>query len=112
MLVVDRVCSCTAGRESKSNCRGRCSAQRLQARLFDLLQLPSQPLVFALLGGCALVVPIGQVRTLERIGLEVVHLPLIGHCAVGVVVAGELVAPFTDADNMVGRLRVGAFCLS
>ena len=84
------------------------SGERLQPRLLDAGELAPEPPVLALLLGSALVALVGEVRALERVGLEVVHLPLVGHLAVGVVVAGELVALLADADDVVRRLRVRA----
>jgi hypothetical protein len=52
------------------------------------------------------VVLVGEADALERVALQVVHLPLVGHLAFDVVVAGELVAVLADADDVVRRLRV------
>ena len=65
-------------------------------------ELASQSPVLTLLLSCALVVPVREVGALERIPLEVIHLPLIGDLAVGVVVPGEFVTLLADADHVVG----------
>src|SRR5580693_10052653 len=84
------------------------SAQRPQARPLDPGELALQPLVLPLLLGSTPVVPVRKVGALERVPLEVIHLPLGRHLPVSVVVPGDLVAVLADADDVVRRLRVGA----
>jgi hypothetical protein len=49
-----------------------------------------KPPVLALDLGGAVVKLVGEVDALERVGLQVVYLPLVRQVAVRVVVAGEL----------------------
>src|SRR6202008_315053 len=84
------------------------AAERLQARLLDAGELAAQPLVLALLLGRPLHAFVGEVALLQRVRLQVVHLPLRRHVAVHVVVARELPALLADADDVVRRFRVRA----
>src|SRR6202042_1643659 len=106
-----RSCAARSIRRSRNEKpRGRAAgsvAQRLQPRLHDAGQLAPEPLVLALLLGGAPVTPVGEIRALQRVGRQVIHLPLVRPMAVGVVVPGDLVAVLTDADDVVRRVRVG-----
>jgi hypothetical protein len=67
-----------------------------------------KPPVLALDLGGAVVKLVGEVDALERVGLQVVYLPLVRQVAVPVVVAGELLALLADAHDVVRRLWIGA----
>src|ERR1700733_1465896 len=84
------------------------SAQRPQPCPLDPGELALQPLVLPLLLGSTPVVLVRQVGALERIPLQVIHLPLGRPLPVGVVVPGDLAAVLADADDVVRRLRIRA----
>src|SRR4051794_5638574 len=80
----------------------RLSCERLQPGRFDLVQFHGKALTGGGLVGGEGVTGEGQVDALVRIRLQVVHLPLVWLDAAAVVVAGDLVPLFADADDAVG----------
>jgi len=67
-----------------------------------------EPLELPGLLGCLHVALVRQVRLLERVALEVVHLPLGGNLAVDVVVLRELPPRLADGGDVVGRRDVAS----
>jgi hypothetical protein len=74
-------------------------SQRLEAGGLDLGEFRAETLIFCLLALIAR--PIGKILGFERVGLQVIHLPLAGQDSVGIIVFGQFIALLADAGDVV-----------
>src|SRR5919108_5836227 len=83
----------------------------MQAVLLDSRQLALEAAVLLFLCRRALVSLVREVLALERVALEVIHLPLAGDSSLDVVVLGDLPAALAQAHDVLRRLDVGSAAL-